>query len=120
MIVRGWSNGRPNNRTGAGYGIRVTPSDRDKYFRREWQSVSIDLGSARVTARLSDSFWRSCSELRSARIGKWMLERGIAPWPKGEPPKLLLELVGDRVYRLSPDIPCSPADDLEDVQRKQK
>jgi hypothetical protein len=31
-----------------------------------------------------------------------MLEKGIAPWPKGEPPELLLELVGDRMSRLSP------------------
>jgi hypothetical protein len=56
MVVRGWNNGRPNNRTGAGYGVRVARSDRDRYFHREWQWVTVDLGSARVTVRLSDSF----------------------------------------------------------------
>jgi len=43
MIVSGWNNGSPNNRTCAGYGIRISKKDRDKYFRREWDSVEIEL-----------------------------------------------------------------------------
>jgi len=30
MIVTGWNNGSPNNSTGARYGIKIDPSDRDK------------------------------------------------------------------------------------------
>src|SRR5205823_1972956 len=48
--------------------------------------VVIDLEdgqSARVA--LSSSFWRSCSELRSATIGRRLLDRGAAPWPRISP-----------------------------------
>lgn len=38
MIVSGWNNGSPNNRTGAGYGIRISKDDRDE----EWDSVEIE------------------------------------------------------------------------------
>ena len=31
MIVVGWNNGSPNNRTGAGYGVRIVREDRDMY-----------------------------------------------------------------------------------------
>ena len=101
MIVKGWK-ASPDNRTGAGYGIRIAHKDRDQYFQRRWASVTIELEDEEtVDVNLSDSFWRSCSELRSARIGKWMLEHKLAPWPKGNPPKLRLEPVGERKFRLS-------------------
>jgi hypothetical protein len=41
-----------------------------------------------------------CSELRSRRIGKWLLDHGLAPWVKGKPPRLSLEPVGARRFRL--------------------
>ena len=84
MIVVGWNNGSPNDRTGGGYGIRVTREDRDRYFQRRWPSVTIELGKENmIEVNLSDSFWRGCIELRSKRIGKWMLDRRLAPWLKG-------------------------------------
>jgi len=102
MKVVCWNNGSPDNRTGAGYGVRIAHRDRDRYFQRRWPYVTIELeDDDTVDVNLSDSFWRSCSELRSAKIGEWMLEHGLAPWPKGNPPKLRLEPVGDRKFRLS-------------------
>ncbi|MCK4416801.1 MAG: hypothetical protein KAV99_01370 [Candidatus Latescibacteria bacterium] len=102
MIVVGCNNGSPNDRTGAGYGIRVTREHRDRYFERGWPSVTIELDKENmVKVDLSDSFWRGCTELRSARIGKWMLDRGLASWPKGIPPGLKLEPIGNRQFRLS-------------------
>ncbi|KPL03554.1 MAG: hypothetical protein AMJ73_06455 [candidate division Zixibacteria bacterium SM1_73] len=66
MIVVGWDNGLPNNRTGAGYGIRIAREDRDTHFQRGWSSVVIKLeGENEVEVSLSDSFWRGCTELRS-------------------------------------------------------
>ena len=53
-----------------------------------------------LDVRLSASFWRGCTELRNVKIGKWMLEQGLAPWPKGDPPKLKLEPIGNRRFRL--------------------
>jgi hypothetical protein len=102
MIAVGWSNGSPNDKAGAGYGIRVGRKDRDRYFRRDWPSVAIELGSGNVIeVSLSAGFWRSCIELRDARIGKWLLDRGLAPWPKGSPPRIKLEPIGNRHFRLS-------------------
>ena len=43
MIVVGWNNGSPNNRTGAGYGVRIVREDRDMYFQNTWSSVIIEL-----------------------------------------------------------------------------
>jgi len=103
MIVTGWKAGSPNNRTGGGYGIRLTRRDRDIYFQKWWPAVDIELsGVGPVEVNLSRSFWKNCIELRSAAIGKWMLDRGLAPWLKGNPPRLQLEPCGDRRFRLIP------------------
>ena len=102
MIVTGWNNGAPDNRTGAGYGIRITHKDREKYFQKRWTSVMVELDNGDlVDIKLSNSFWKGCTELRSAKIGKWMLHHKLAPWPKGNPPKLKLEPIGSRKFRLS-------------------
>jgi len=37
--VTGWNNGSPNNNTGEGYGVRLSPSDRDSYFQKNWVTV---------------------------------------------------------------------------------
>ena len=101
IVAFGWNNGSPDNRTGAGYGIRLSKEDRDRYFQREWDSVEIELENGElVKVRLSNSFWRRCVELRSSKIGRWMLENGYAPWPKGSPPKFKLIPAGERKFKL--------------------
>lgn len=72
------------------YGIRVRRSDRDKHFDRSWQTVILELdpGSS-VVVPVSPSFWSSCpGKLRSAAIGHWLEQLGLASWPVGEPPGL--------------------------------
>jgi hypothetical protein len=102
MKVVGWDNGSPNNRTGEGYGIRIVPKDRDRYFQRTKSSVIIELGNGDlVKVKLSDSFWRDCAELRSAKIGKWMLNVGLAPWSINSPPNLRLEPGARWKFRLT-------------------
>ncbi len=102
MIVKGWNDGSPNNTTGSGYGIRLRRGDRDKHFRPDWSSVSVELeGGGTITVNLTPSFWRRCTELRNPAIGKWLLDHGLAPWPKGNPSRMKLEPVGDRRFRLS-------------------
>jgi len=84
----GWHNGGPP-REPAGYGIKFTPADRDHHFDPEWAEVILELdGGPEVVVPLSASFWRSCSELRSADVGRWLLDGGAAPWPKQVPPHL--------------------------------
>jgi hypothetical protein len=102
VIVTGWNNGSPNNTTGSGYGVRLRREDRNKHFRPDWSSVNVELeGVGATTVNLTPSFWRRCTELRSPAIGKWLLNHGLAPWPKGNPPKMRLEQVDDRRFRLS-------------------
>jgi hypothetical protein len=102
MIVRGWRTGAPNLDTGAGFGIRIRSKDRDEYFDCKWNSVRIGLEDGLIVeARISKTFWGKCPEIRSPQIGKWMLERRLAPWSDYHPPILNLEAIGDRYFRLS-------------------
>ena len=67
----------------------------DLSFKRSFSNSSIF--SQIVVASISRSFWRNCSELRSSKIGKWMLKNGYAPWSKGNPPEFeLIPLSGNR------------------------
>jgi hypothetical protein len=93
MQATAWNNGshRPS---GAGYGLRITIEDRDRFFDRRWEDAVIELGGEETaTVPLSDSFWRSCGELRSAEIGRWLRRHDLAPWTKGNPPVLALHHV---------------------------
>ena len=86
----GWHNGGPPLEA-AGYGLKFVARDRDKYFSDEWADVVLDLeGGGDATIPLSASFWRSCSELRSAEVGGWLLAQAAAPWPKGSPPGIVI------------------------------
>ena len=79
MKVSGWSKGSANNRTGAGYGVRIPYDDRDRYFQRSWGSVEVVLDDGRIVdISLSEKFWTTCPELRSSAIGRWML-KGSCP-----------------------------------------
>jgi hypothetical protein len=98
--VKAWSNGsaRPS---GAGYGLRVSLSDRDEFFDERWDSVEVDLGEyGRAAVPLSASFWGTCTELRSAAIGRWLIGHHLAPWRRGTPPTVELEHVTGNVFRL--------------------
>jgi hypothetical protein len=86
VYATAWHNGRePGEPTG--YGLRITKADRDRYFDSSWEHVVLELdGIEPTTVPLGPSFWRSCTELRSATIGSWLLESGAAPWAQGNPP----------------------------------
>ena len=96
MKVSGWSNGTPNNHIGAGYGVGIKRRDRDRYFQRNWGSVEVVLDNGEVVdVSLSETFWTTCPELRSAVIGRWMLDLGVIPRAKGKPPQSNPEPTGD-------------------------
>lgn len=102
MIVTAWNNGKHLS-SGAGYGLRLSTADRDRYFRPEWRNVAVLLPdwTVPVTVELSPSFWRRCSELRHRDIGRWLYANGYVPWPKGKPPSFVLEPVGNRQFQIS-------------------
>jgi hypothetical protein len=102
MIVTGWKKGNPNIKTGAGYGIRIRKGDRDKYFNKNWKSVKIEIENYQlIEVNISNSFWRDCSELRSKWFGKWMIEKKLAPWSRFKTPKLNLNPVNEKIFKLN-------------------
>lgn len=103
MIVTGWNNGRHYS-SSAGYGIKISPEDRDKYFNRKWRSVSIKLpgkvGFLKVNVD-KKSFWtRVCGELAVKDIGIWLKKNARVPWPKGNPPKMVMEKIGSNKFEV--------------------
>lgn len=95
-----WSNGQPRQ-SGAGYGVRIAVADRDRVFDPKWNHVVIDLGAAdEAVIGLSASFWASCTELRSAAVGRWLIRHGLAPWSRGAPPTLILTRTSGNLFRL--------------------
>jgi hypothetical protein len=87
-----WHNGGPPT-DAAGYGIKFTKIDRDQYFEKGWTEVVVELDGIQANLTVTPSFWRTCSELRSAEIGRWLLNNGGAPWHRGQPPGIVVEPV---------------------------
>lgn len=90
------------------YGLRIAAADRDRMFDPAWESVMLILpggdgaggGGEAVEAPLTPSFWRRCTEIRSAGIGRWLLAEGLAPWPHRQPPEFTLEPAGEARFRV--------------------
>jgi hypothetical protein len=94
MIVRGWSNGwhgSPVRATDCGspQQIEICTSAANGHPSRSTLAPNVVTNVA-----LSASFWRACTELRSADVGRWLVAHRLAPWPKGAPPHLNLEHLG--------------------------
>ena len=100
MRVTAWASAVKKT-TGAGYGLRVSRADRDEHFRPEWQEVLLEIADGpKIVVPLAPCFWRGCTELRSAEIGRWLLQQDLAPWPKGSPPRFDLDPVGPARFHL--------------------
>ncbi len=101
MKVSAWNNGAFHP-TGAGYGLRLDPVDRDRRFDRSWADVTLDLphGIKDVRVKLLRSFWRDCPELRSAAVGRWLIAGGHRRWPRRKPPVLTLTHVSGNHFRV--------------------
>jgi hypothetical protein len=70
----------------------MSAADRDAHLKREWGSIDLYLPGDDQPIKINidkDSLWNdSCRELISQKIGAWLISSGMAPWPKGKPPKL--------------------------------
>ena len=93
MKVTAWNNGS-HSTSGAGYGLKIAIDDRNAYFKKEWFSVFLSLPGKTDPIEVNiakESFWGdTCRELISKEIGLWLRSKGLAPWPKGNPPKFEL------------------------------
>ena len=102
MIVTAWNNGE-HHPTGAGYGFKIAIQDRDAHFNQNWTTVVVLLPSGvEVEANINKStFWGNpCRELINKQFGMWLLERGLAPWKKGHPPRFELSYISANRFRL--------------------
>jgi hypothetical protein len=80
MYVTAWSNGRPVD-TGAGYGIRLSLSDRDRFFDPGWSGVSVSVADGEpILVPLSNSFWCMPMTATSRRRPS----SGVLPGLRGE------------------------------------
>lgn len=60
------------------------------------ESVLLEMeGSGATVIGLTESFWRKCAELRSADVGRWLLDAGPAPWTSGAPPTIAVKALGE-------------------------
>ena len=104
MIVTAWNNGA-HRASGAGYGLKVSEVDRNKYFKKDWKIILIQLPGQEGWTEVNiakRSFWRKdCGELIKKEIGVWLFQNGLAPWETGDPPKLALESAGQNRFGLS-------------------
>ena len=102
-----WNNGQWHA-SGAGYGLKVSVADRDRCFRRDWRTVTLrlaaDSGFVDVEVNCAkDSFWNgTCRELIARDVGRWFFDLGLAPWPKGRPPRFDLSPIKPGVFRVQP------------------
>ena len=102
MIWTAWNNGA-HHATGAGYGFKIEPGNRDADFQRGWGTVFIHLpGGATAEANVDrDAFWGpQCREVISQDIGQWLLSNGHAPWNPGSPPKFEVEATQPRHFHV--------------------
>jgi len=106
LIWKAWRNSARHTRSGAGYGLRIPISDRDRLFAKEWKTVYLELpidgGYNEVEVNINKpSFWNgTCRELISHQIGRWLIAKRLAPWPKGRPPRIHVEHAGARRFRV--------------------
>ena len=103
FVATAWHNGSPGP-GGAGYGLKIRVADRDKFFDKSWQTVTLRL-AAQGSSRIAEvncakaSFWNgTCRELIGKEIGRWFIDNGFAPWQKGTPHHFRFSLAEARVF----------------------
>ncbi|MDE0456972.1 MAG: hypothetical protein OXI15_06745 [Chromatiales bacterium] len=108
FVATAWNNGAWN-RTGAGYGLKISVEDRDKFFERDWSTVMLRLIGNR-TRRIAEanvakrSFWdATCRELINVEIGRWFIENGFDRWTQGSPPRFRMRPVTRREFEVRLD-----------------
>ena len=117
IIVKAWNNGEyhPN---GNGYGIRIGAKNRDEHFKRQWKTVSLELEGEPESIDVNidkPSFWdTSCLEIISVKIGKWLIKNRRGKWPRGLPPRIVMNHIGSnrfhlQLIRLGPNNPAAPS-----------
>jgi len=103
MKATAWNNGK-HHASGAGYGIKISRVDRDKYFNKKWKYIYISLPgvSKKILVNVDkSSFWNDpCRELIKKEIGIWLISNKFAPWALGNPPVFDVKKKHDNYFEL--------------------
>lgn len=90
--ARGWQSSG-----GVTLGLRFGAENARRYVDPSWTELVVELDGELHNFQLRGSFWRHCPEVRGAAITEWLQRHGLAPWPRGEPPRLrMVHLEGNR------------------------
>jgi hypothetical protein len=93
MTATGWK--------GESFGVRVGTENAKAHFPQTWKTIGVEIDGMVHSFKLNATFWTSCPEFRGKEIKQWLSLHGMAPWPKGKPPALLLTPLGGNRFRLS-------------------
>ena len=103
FIAKTWNNGSYHN-SGAGFGLKVRLEDREQFFNRSWQTVTLHLNGYAHPIEVNvgkPSFWnQTCGELINKHIGLWLQQNNRATWPNGQPHQVLITVVRERVFNV--------------------
>jgi hypothetical protein len=103
FIAKTWNNG-DYNPSGAGYGIKISFEDRDRFFNRDWQTAIFHLNGYDHPVEVNvakASFWNpTCRELISQHIGIWLQRNNRATWDYGQPHRVRMTVVGEREFKV--------------------
>lgn len=92
MVCTAWKGGT--------FGIRVGSKNAQQYFKPGWTHIEVKIGNNFHYFNLSTTFWTTCPEFRGKEIGDWLHRQSLAPWSRGNPPKLHLIPLGGNRFRL--------------------
>lgn len=96
-----WNNGE-HHRTGAGYGLKISEADRDRFLSRSWRTIFLAIPGFSQSTEVNiskGSMWDGpCRELIHSDIGQWLIREGRAPWPARQPPKVEIAVIGPRQF----------------------
>lgn len=99
MLARAWNNGKFLE-NGAGYGILLSEQFRDEYLDVDWPSIRLELEGmeGEVELAINNSvFWSRGRELKSTKIGRWLIANGCGHFDEEHPVELVLTpLSGNR------------------------
>jgi hypothetical protein len=85
------------------YGLRVLLDDRNRYFKRMWREVEIEIDGIVHRFEIGAAFWSSRSVIRDDDKGslkRWLVHHRSLAWARYEPTSVTLEPVVDERFRL--------------------
>ena len=102
-MMQAWNNGR-FIANGSGYGVTVSGQFRDENLDVNWASIFLHLDGEDEPVELAINnsvFWSKGRELRSGKIGKWLIKNGLATFDLENPPELVVTPMEGNHFKIS-------------------